>query len=117
MIRKIIPFALLPLLSACIPMPIQQKPGVRGQVTNIISHKPIPNARVCIHEAEERCVFSDAEGKFDLRPISKDRWQFILIEPLGVLEGRFTVEADGYERQSIDAGYREMVFVDLNPLR
>jgi len=70
-----------------------------------------------MHEAEERCVFSDAEGKFDLKPIVKDRWQFILIEPLGIPEGRFTVEADGYEKQSIDAGYSAMVFVDLTPLR
>jgi hypothetical protein len=117
MIWKIIPFAPLLLLSACAPMPIQQEPGLRGQVMDIISHKPIPNARVCMHEPKGRCVFSDAEGKFDLKPIFKDRWQFILIEPLGIPEGKFTVEADGYAKQTISAGYRATILVDSTPLR
>jgi hypothetical protein len=63
-------------------MPIQQEAGVRGQVMDVTTYKPIANARICIHEAEQRCVFSNVEGKFDLKPIYKDRWQFFMIEPL-----------------------------------
>lgn len=117
MIRTLLLFALLSLLSACVPMPIQQEAGLRGHVLDVTTYKPIANARICIHETELRCVFSNAEGKFDLKPIFKDRWQFIMIEPLVFPKGRFTVDADGYREQTIVDGHSRVITVELTSSR
>lgn len=84
---------------------------------DVTTRRPIANALICIHQAEQRCVSSNVEGRFDLEPIYKDKWQFFMIEPLIMLKGRFTVEADGYRGQTINVGHSKMITVELTPSR
>jgi len=113
MIRALITYALLSSLAGCVPMPIQQEAGARGKIIDIDTQKPIKNARICIDQVKARCISSDVEGKFDLEPIYKDRWQFFMIEPLIMLHGRFTVEAEGYAEQTILADHSNLIRVEL----
>jgi len=96
-------------------MPIQQKAGALGQVIDIDSRKPVQNARICITDTEKRCVFSDMNGTFDLRPIYKNKWQFFMIEPFVFVRGQFTVEADGYAEKTIESVYGPRITVELMP--
>lgn len=90
---------------------------MRGRVIDATTYIPIANAQICIREAEQRCVFSNIEGKFDLKPVFKDVWQFFMIEPLVFPKGEFTVQADGYRKQMINAGHSRVVTVELTPSR
>jgi hypothetical protein len=113
MTRALTIVALLFLLSGCIPMPIQQKAGVRGQVIDIDSKKPIPDAQICTADTEKRCVFSEASGMFDLQAIYKDKWLFFMVEPFVFVPGHFTVQAGGYAEKTIEAAYGSRITVEL----
>lgn len=98
--------ALALTLSGCFgPLRVIDKPGLRGTVI-VVGGRPIAGASVCeLSGSEEkvqpgdRCVATDAQGKFDIPTLSRIHWQFFM--DYFPSQGRFLVAAPGYKTKLV----------------
>ena len=93
------------LASGCVPLRIQDTPGVRGVVADAATNQPVKGARVYFQGFSSRAVVTGADGAFTLPPIS--RWHGVPL--VGVMDRfdrmRMLVEASGYETAGLEYGH------------
>lgn len=101
-------------LTACAPVRISEGPGTFGTLIYEDSGQRVVGGTVCQVGEPKRCTTSGPSGEFDLKPWTRTKWMFIMIESFpDAAVGAFRASADGYAGEEFQADHLRHVTVAL----